>query len=234
MMWKYFFNLIVKDFRLLKLVFILATAYFIVEEFRQFVYKKPTLISVSRSKIRADNLPSILICSLRGYDRSELRKIGYRDSSQYTLGMFGDRKYVGWLGNQTGLSAREVIRNISTIKTSQDCPSVTALFEINGTLETRDFLSPILTRPIHPNGRCCRPEPPQLARIHPIYELRIKYNESENFRGFRVILSNPLTFSIFEQNKFQMEGINLDTEKSGINQMCKILKYTDLMLEGKN
>ena len=214
-MLKYFLNLIVKNFRLLKLVFILATAYFIFEELNLFIYKKPTLISVSKSKIRAENLPNILICSLRGYDESELRKLGYKDSSQYTMGVFTDRKYVGWLGNQSGTSGRDVIRSISTIKTTQDCPTVTALFAINGTLESRDFLSSFLTRPIHLNGRCCRPKPPQLAKIHPIYELRIKYKETDNLHGFRVILSNPLTSTIFEQNKFQMEGINLDSDKSG-------------------
>ena len=58
-----------------------------------------------------------------------------------------------------------------------------------------------------------------MTEVHPIYELQIMNKEVRKFFGFRVILSNPLTSSIFEQNKFQSEGINMDSpsDTSGIH-----------------
>ena len=212
------FKFLWKDFRLLKFSFILITAYFLMDEFKLLIVDKPTIITVMRSRLTPQHFPDIWVCPLRGYDEVELKKIGYNNSRDYTMGSFSDRTQVGWLGNTSGQTTGDIIRRISTIKTIEDCPSVVAKFEINGMLESRPFLSSSLTRPIHPNGRCCQPKPPRMTEVHPIYELQIINEEARKVFGFRVILSNPLTSSIFEQNKFQSEGINMDSasDSSGI------------------
>ena len=215
------FNFLWKDFRLLKISFIIIGAYFLYDEFKLLIVDKPTIITVTRSRLAPHHFPDIWVCPLRGYDEQELRKIGFNNSRDYTIGSYGDRNHVGWLGNTTGLTTGDIIRRISTIKTTDDCPSVLAKFEIRGMLEIRSFPNSTLTRPIHPNGRCCRPKPPQMTEVHPIYELQIMSKEATKFSGFRVILSNPLTASIFEQNKFQSEGINMDSpsDSAGIHSL---------------
>ena len=59
------FHLWIK-FKLLKFCFILVTSYFLYQELVLFLATKPTLISISKSRIQPRHFPAILVCPTSG------------------------------------------------------------------------------------------------------------------------------------------------------------------------
>ena len=83
----YYFTLILKDYRPLKLIFFILTSYLLIDELRIFLYVKPTLTSVSQTNLTPHNFPEILLCPLPSYNQSALSEVGYADSYWYSYGL---------------------------------------------------------------------------------------------------------------------------------------------------
>ena len=78
-------------------------------------------------------------------------------------------------------------------------------------------LEKTLTRPIYPNGRCCRTIQPELARKYPLYEL------TSNQTGYRMFLYDSRHFSILRKSFVDFEGEHI--ENKGRHQEGGFEKY---------
>ena len=155
---------ILKDYRLVKICFIVLTCDLLYEEIHVWLVRKPTLTSVTTSNIRPETFPDILLCPEQAFDLHSLNKIGYKFSFYYGVGYISnDRLKTGWLGNQTDMNITEVVNKISNVKTVDDCPEVVAKFNDGGRLKDTP-LRLNLSKVIYPfHGRCCRVIKPKEA-----------------------------------------------------------------------
>ena len=130
-------EVICQDFRILKLAFIMMTAYLLYEEFLLFFVTRPTVTSFTEEKLTPASFPEITICSDNGFNQEWLNIYGYDDSFQYKKGLPRDKSYIGWFGHQasTPVDREGFLRDISHIRTSEDCPHLLANFVINGTFK---------------------------------------------------------------------------------------------------
>ena len=126
-------SFLLKDHRILKIVFIVLTIYLLIDEMRTFLITKPTLTSVTHTGLIPETFPNILICSEEGFDIDSLHHLGYGNGFFYGVGSLSNNPLAtGWLGNQTKMNVTEVIYSISKIKTIKDCPKIFGHFKING------------------------------------------------------------------------------------------------------
>ena len=144
-------DVIFQDFRLVKLCFIVMTTYLLYEELNVFFVKRPTVTSFTEEQLTPTSFPEIIICSNNGFSQKWLNIHGYDDSFQYKKGVPRDKSFIGWFGHQPSTSTLDresFLRNISHIRTVEDCPHLLANFVINGTFKgssenqkNGDFLS---------------------------------------------------------------------------------------------
>ena len=129
-------EVICQDFRILKFAFIMMTAYLLYEELNLFFTKRPTVTSFTEEELNPSTFPEIMICSNNGFSQKWLNIYGYGDSFQYRKGVPRDKSFIGWFGPEPSKLDREIfLRNISRIKTVEDCPQLLANFVINGTFK---------------------------------------------------------------------------------------------------
>ena len=129
-------KVIYQDFRIIKLVFIVMTSYLLYEELVVFFIKRPTVTSFTEEELTSASFPEIMICSNNGFSPEWLNIYGYDDSFQYRKGLPRDKSFIGWFGHQPSTLDREsFLRNISHIRTVEDCPHLLANFVINGTFK---------------------------------------------------------------------------------------------------
>ena len=95
-----------KDHKYLKIFFILFTVTVLFQEFMVFFIEKPTLTTVTKSKMEPDNVPVILICPDPATNLSFLLTKGYPDTFHYQVGVTGNGTAVYdlflWSGNRQG------------------------------------------------------------------------------------------------------------------------------------
>ena len=132
LIWK----VICRDFRLLKLCFVVMTTYLLYEELLVFFIRRPTVTSFTEEELTSASFPEIIICSNNGFSQKWLNIYGYADSFQYKKGLPKDKSFIGWFGHHPSTLDREsFLRNISHIRTVEDCPHLLANFVINGTFK---------------------------------------------------------------------------------------------------
>ena len=215
------FKVLVKDFKLLKFFFILFTAYLLYGELKLFVIEKPTLTSLEKIDLSAEHFPEILICPRHGYDEEMLERHGYATSFHYSTGVPVDDNrtdliFRGWRGKtlEQNYSVRDVMDAISVMKNASHCPTVTALFDIEGKYREEE-LETFLTRQIYPNGRCCRAKQPELAKKYPLYEI------SFSFEDALMILEEQLGLNAMIKGGIEDLGLENSTRKSRIKDQGK-------------
>lgn len=154
-----------KDYRILKITFIILTSFLLIDDMYVFLVSKPTLTSVTQTNIQTNNFPDILICPDQAFDLHSLHKIGYKISTHYGRGNINSQKnLISWTGNQTEMNLTEVAQQISKFKILKDCPKVQAKFKIIGLYKVNYIILDVeLTRVIYPKGRCCRVIKPKEA-----------------------------------------------------------------------
>ena len=221
---------IFKDFRILKICFLILTLYLLFEEIKDFLITKPTLTFVSQTNIKPETFPDILICPEEAFDLDSLHKLGYQYGFYYGSGYIsGYEKTTGWLGNQTNLNVTEVADQVSNIKSVQDCPKVNGRFKIDGQYVTRT-LNLTLTRVLYHSGKCCRVIRPKEADkyiIGYIYSI-VKFSKFSNFTtGFHIFLSDHKSAIIVQPQEFIITGFQL---KFLLNQQG-LVKYKIKVLE---
>ena len=72
-----------KDYRFLKLIFIVIGSYLIIDLFHTFMVVKPTYTSLAKRKIRPEDFPEILLCPEPSVFASALAVRGYGDGGSY-------------------------------------------------------------------------------------------------------------------------------------------------------
>ena len=200
-----------KDFRILKICFLVLTLYLLIEEIIDFVIIKPTLTSVTQTNLTPANFPDILICPEKAFDLDYIHKLGYKYSFYYGSGYILGESYKGWLGNQTALNVTKVADDVPNLNSLDKCPEMKGRFKFEGRYKTIT-LAMALTRVLYHSGKCCRVIKPKEADNYTISYIytAIKYSRFTNFtNGFSIIFSEQKSALIVQQPKFISDGMQL-------------------------
>ena len=231
---KPYVSFLFKEYRILKICFMALTSYLLIEEIIVFLVIKPTLTSMTQTRIKPETFPDILICPEEAFDIDALNELTHKLSLYYSLGVSGITKLlIGWLGNQTELNVEEVADKISSIKTLEDCPHFIAKFRIDRNLVDVP-LRFNLTKVKFPNGRCCRvlrPKEAEKYEINYIYFHNYYSNFTNYTTGFHAYLSDTKSATFYEPQKFVLEGppIKSFNKRTGwINYKVKVLEEIHL------
>ena len=209
--------------RLLKISVALLTFYLLCDELYVFLLEKPTYSSSTKIGIDPEDFPSITICAYPGFDNQELHRHGYEQSFKYHIGDVEGTNKIGWIGNQTINSSYEFVADkISTIKSVQDCPSTKAFLEDEAGYVKAPFVLYELTKPLHPNGQCCRSvimdkKPDRFVRRKDLLSFklnalnfRVKLSQDKTkAKSFSMFLSSRGAANYFHMDKFSIEGVEL-------------------------
>ena len=182
---------LLKDFRLLKLIFTLLTVVLLYDELLIFFIERPTMASIAKTALKPTNFPSIYICARSGFNQTELSILGYEHGYKYTRGFPNDKHFIGWTGNQSDLSQEEVAVKISTIRTTEDCPRVVAIFKVDNKKVRRTLILE-LTRGLYPSGQCCAAEIPAEAAKYPVYEIDFLLDNQSSINQHQRIQNSSL------------------------------------------
>ena len=228
-------NYVGKEYRIFNLGFAIFTSYLLFDELKLYFIYKPTFTSSVQTKLTPGHFPNILICPYPSYDLEELQSIGYDHSYDYSSGLSEEGNLIGWRGNNSEDDLAAITHNLSVIRTLQDCPQIKAKFEQNGIM-VKKTLSRQLSRAVYPNGRCCRVIIPEIAKSNIVHRLyfRIYVNKykNNNVKGFKMILSEPRSSSIFRQHEFSIDGDRLIAPRKAVGyQEYKVKIMEEFHLE---
>ena len=112
----------------------------------------------------------------------------------------------GWRG-KLNKSVAEVIEDISTLKSTADCPRVKLKYQSKNQWSTFQF-----THVVAPHGRCCKVIRPSLADEEPMKGVVLFANTTFEYRIF---LTDQHSASLFYQRKFNIIGQPLITSFTG-------------------
>lgn len=208
---------ILRDYKLVKICFAVITIYLLYDELRIFLIEKPTLSSVTKSRLRPRNYPDIIICPVPGFDQAAIERLGYESSYYYSMGSIAGG-YTGWFGNQT---LNQQTKDFFVFKSSTDCPDIAAKFRVSDKLQNEEF-EMFLMRGIFPNGICCKAKTPKLAAVGILntlyFTVTISGYSNDLVTGFKLLLSDRESSAFFMINKFNLEGGKLFTRKNVVGQ----------------
>ena len=152
-----FHIIILKEYRILKFLFSVFGIYLIVEEFYTFIVKKPTFTSLEKRELEPSDFPEILVCPEQSFDLDALKYVGYGKPSKYFEGsLINHEKQFNWAGKKAENieNVKKTMNQISTLKSSKDCPfSQRAVFK-NSTWWPRDKMKFKLYRGLYPYHKC--------------------------------------------------------------------------------
>ena len=145
--------------RSIKICFVLLTSYLLLEEFYTFFIVRPTLTSITKSRISPLDFPEILICPIPAFAEDRLVSVGYENSYKYAVGITEeedhDKIIRGWTGNQSDLNVKEVKKKVSIIQDVTDCPETRVDISVDGVM-SKITLDMELSYNIYPKGICCK------------------------------------------------------------------------------
>ena len=214
-------SLMGKDYRFLKLIFIVIGSYLIIDLFHTFLVVKPTYTSLAKRKIRPEDFPEILLCPEPSVFASALAVRGYGDGGSYFLGINStELRQIGWAGNNTSEDVKIVADEISVLKSAQDCPGGRESFIYYG--DTEEFIGKVqfqLTKALTYH-RCCKLIPPKTS--HTIMSIEFAWpafnDEGHPEVAVKIFLADQLTSSYFDLHKTIMLGDAIDSNiASGLN-----------------
>ena len=113
--------MIVKDYRILKILFTILGIYLIAEECYIFIVLKPTYTSHERREMSAEDFPEIMFCPEPSINNTVLISKGYVGPEQYFKGFKKDSyfKYVNWGGKEIK-DIKKVTTAISMLKSKTE------------------------------------------------------------------------------------------------------------------
>ena len=115
---KYCYTPLVKDYRILKFIFIILGSLLISYSIYSFVVLKPTYASNEKRERKVEDFPEIMICPEPTFDVNALTSRGYEaDYFPYFVGS----PVFGWTGNKAE-DVEKVFKEVSSIKSVEDCP----------------------------------------------------------------------------------------------------------------
>ena len=141
----------------------------------------------------------------------------------------------GWSGNNSNTTPEDIIKNISVIRTSEDCPETKVKF-----LDTKNdkieyvSLSFELTSEVYPSGKCCKALIPDQASNSTIGGLLVRIQLNDNLpsvEGFQVFMSDRKSSNKYHRKKFIVDGIELKANKKELGYILYNLKiYKEIYL----
>ena len=223
------YTLLIKDYRILKLIFTIFASYLIVDTFYTLLVRKPTYTSNEKRPISVDDFPEIIICPERSTDTTALNLRGYPSPEEYYKGL-----NFGWVGNRSE-DVKDVYSEISTLKSNRECEHSKnhfGFYESENMTKTEVEFN--LTRAFSPYHICCKIVPPELAKSVPLGLFAFQFKNHSLVNGtYRVFMADRVTASIFDQHKLSiMLGDNLVSKSDYNGYMVYRVKITeDIRLE---
>ena len=196
----------------------------------KFFLSKPTHTSKTMINLQPNHFPDILICPFPAYDLHNLARYGYMTSRMFLRGRIRGTKLLGWTGNSS-LTVEEIVNDVSTLKTLDDCPFVLAMFE-----HFHEELEVSLTMLDKFHGRCCKPTIPTTSQNNSVDRLLIRMDRNNirvdsKIEGFETFISSQRTSHISKMDTFNTNGISLKmyAEKDVVNRYkIKVLESVQL------
>ena len=229
--------LLVKDYTLLKIIFIGLTLYLIIDEFCTFLIRKPTFVSHEKRTLGAEDIPEIFLCPEPSIDLTVLASKGYHGMLGYFRGRYNAHhmQQIGWVGNKSDAEdVRSVFREISVLKTVEDCQiedGVKSKVYYRGAYD-QSWKNPKfeLTKALYPYHLCCKVIPPDESQ--PVVGLRFIYaigSVNHTFKRFKAFMTANLTASFFTQHKNNMMGDPIVSSEYGMmNYKVKVMEYVKI------
>ena len=141
----------------------------------------------------------------------------------------------GWSGNNSNSAPEDVIQNISIIRTVEDCPLTSVLFQDNENRNKWVNLPFKLTSVLHRLGRCCQAFIPEESYHKIIVGLLVKVylnHQNSSVNGFQLYLSDQQSATVFHRNKFNVEGVDLEAGVKNLGYIIYDLKiYKEINIE---
>ena len=204
------FSTLAKDYKILKLIFIITASFLIYNVFFDFLIVKPTYRSDGKRNIGLEDFPEITICPKEPINLSAANINGYHDFETYFTGYYdgNDSITFSWAGNKSE-NIHTVSSELSNLQSIENCYLPTAYGENNIWYENNNTyndepLEFIPIKVLYPNHLCCKVVPPALSEHSPIAEMQFASSGS-----FKIFLADKTTYSYFDQNKDIMLGHNL-------------------------
>ena len=226
------YPIMVKDYRIFKMIFIIWGFYLVFDSFYIYLVIRPTYTSYEKRYMNAEDFPDVIICPEPSIDFDAVRLKGYFGSRPY----FGGRSdshdksltQIGWAGNKSE-DVKKVSMEVSTLKSEENCPLGVFWLRDNTTFRQAAFK---LKRVLYPHHICCRFVPQSQYESTPIKSMNLfvsnhsHLNEVFNFtqadeqkrshiHSFQVYLTDPLTTTILDQNKVVMMGDRIVSSNQG-------------------
>ena len=223
-----------KNYKILKLIFLIFGSCLILSEFYIFFVLKPTYTSKVHRKLNVEDFPEIILCPEPSINIEAAQSRGYVGEQEYFLGIWdhwaASLEQFGWAGNNSE-DVKKVYDDISNVKTLEDCPNGINVFWYKDN-ETFQFphVEFELTKALYPNHVCCKVVTPKFSQFYPLAGIQIA---SPNNGSFKLFMADQLTASYFDGQKTVMLGDKIVSGDNGIaNYKVKIFEETRLEVEG--
>ena len=133
---------------------------------------------------------------------------------------FQPLEWSGWRGNQTQSSVKDILRQISYLKTVDDCGDVENSFLIFELMHENDVdifekVKYEFTSGLYPNHICCKVSYPENAKSKRLNTFQISFkNRNSSIRSFKLVLSDQVSSSVYMLPKNLMLGDKIQTPES--------------------
>ena len=209
------FKFLVKEHRILKLIFFTFASYLIFEELYAFLVVKPTYTSSQKRNISAEDFPEILLCPEPAINLSVANAKGYHGAIQYFFGsdsILGS-KQLGWGGNKSE-DVKKVSAEISILKTNTDCPQDTwnsyFWFKSDTSAANTTSIKFTLSNVLYPNHVCCKVVPPSFSKSYPVIGMQLTLSGDVLYNVF---MADQMTASYFNLHKKVMMGDKIVSDR---------------------
>ena len=143
----------------------------------------------------------------------------------------------GWRGNETQSSVKDILRQVSYLKTIDDCGDAENSILIFERMHDNDYsnyeyIKYELTRGLYPNHIFCKVSYSENAKSKRLNSVQISFkNRNTSIHSFRVIISDQVSSSVFMQSKSPMFGQKIQTpenKKGFTHYMVKVSQESHL------
>ena len=237
-LWYKSYKFLCNDFGILKLLMTMIFLYLVADEIYVCLVERPTLTRNVKEDLSKEDFPSLTLCPGPSVKDNEVISRGYNDIWDYKTGT----KYswnsswvgvdvIGWNGKNKSETISEVSSEISVLKSVLDCPDSNSSLlwwarnESNKeelTFHTMEFT---MEEALFPDHLCCKVKFPEAAKKNAIEGMEIGFfPEGKMFDNFRILMTDQMSSSIFEQINSYPSGDRIFTSmyEGWVNYKVKI------------
>ena len=213
--------------------FFTMTIYVSIEEFYVFFYVKPTMTSTSRGTLEAEDFPEITLCPEPTVDRKMLRELGYTELFNFKVGLdiwpFVKDEGLGWIGNSSNGTVEDVMKQVATVKSNEDCPPESVMSTIRPMgIEQNYPIKFEISRALLPFHQCCKMVYPEIATKVPIqgFTITLGPEQQNTYKSLTVLMADRMSYSVLRQNVKTISGdkIQISNEPGYSMYQMKVLQ----------